>query len=89
MKIGKAVKEAIAKDGVIRRKSKVNGFLTIRSVIKPTSSHNTCLLILIDNGKIKRGSAWWNPTADDLMADDWEVLPISELMENPISFDSN
>lgn len=67
MNIQDAVKEAIRKDGYIRRKS-----IQSNTLIKPTNSYDCCILIV--KGKENRQSRYWNPTANDLMDDDWEVI---------------
>lgn len=46
----------------------------IYSAIRPTNSYDTCRLILMRAGRAERACRWWNPTADDLMADDWIVI---------------
>lgn len=68
MDIVQAVELALKKDLFIRRKSTL--FSGTR--IKPTNTYDACL-VLVD-GEIKRQSRFWNPTADDLVADDWEVV---------------
>ena len=68
MNIVQAVELALKKGLFIRRKSTL--FSSTR--IKPTNTYDACL-VLID-GEIKRQSRFWNPTADDLVADDWEVV---------------
>lgn len=74
MHIHEAVKEALKEDALICRTSAKMENMTIFGAIKPTNTYNTCLLLVINNGKINKGSRWWNPTADDLTADDWVVL---------------
>lgn len=74
MHIHEAVKEALKEDGFICRKSVREYNMSIFGVIKPTNTYDTCLLLVVKNGEIDKGSRWWNPTADDLTADDWEVL---------------
>ncbi len=43
----------------------------IFAVIKPSNSYETCQLIISRYGKAERAARSWNPTADDLTADDW------------------
>lgn len=74
MNIQEAVKTALKEDALICRTSAKMENMSVLGAIKPTNTYDTCLLLVINNGKIERGSRWWNPTADDLMADDWEVL---------------
>lgn len=68
MYIHKAVKEALKNDGYIKRKMMSVG----DTLIKPTNSSDCCYII-IQGRSGHRSSRCWNPTADDLIADDWEV----------------
>lgn len=73
MDIKEAVKKALRTDGVIYRKSvRPEGEATY-GVIKPTNSYDSCMMIVVSRGMPQRSCRAWNPTADDLMADDWEV----------------
>ncbi len=81
MDIKEAVKEAMKKDGVICRASAKDECSAIFGVIKPTNTYDTCLLLVVKNGKVENGCKWWNPTADDLMADDWGTLSRDELSD--------
>ncbi|WP_343247755.1 Thoeris anti-defense Tad2 family protein [Diplocloster hominis] len=75
MNIQEAVKMAIKERALIYRKcagwSRSNGR---RSAILPTNSYDTCIIKHFVNGEEQRSCRHWNPTADDLMADDWETL---------------
>ena len=43
--------------------------------IKPTNSYECCQLISVTNFEnSSRRARNWNPTLDDLVADDWEVM---------------
>ncbi len=42
--------------------------------IKPTDTTECCILLVVKNGRVKNKGPRWNPTAKDLMADDWEVV---------------
>lgn len=72
MTISEAVKEAMETGGLIRRgKNKWD----VRIAIKPTNSYQACICVIYKIGMQQgEGKSWWNPTADDLMADDWEVI---------------
>lgn len=72
MNIQEAVKTAMEKDGCIRRKKINSGMICSNTMIKPTNSYDCCILVI--KGKENRQSRFWNPTADDLVADDWEVI---------------
>lgn len=78
MNIQEAVKTALKEDALICRTSAKMEHMTIFGAIKPTNTYDTCLLLVINNGKINKGSRWWNPTADDLVADDWKVIKAKE-----------
>ena len=76
MKIGEAVKKAREEDACIYRKETMLICSEIYAYIKPTNSYETCMLIICDKGKPQRSSRSWNPTADDLMADDWDIIKV-------------
>ena len=74
MFIHEATEKALRENCFICRKSAKKENMSVFGIIKPTNTYDICLLLIVKNGKIDKGSGWWNPTADDLMADDWEVL---------------
>lgn len=74
MNIQEAAIKAMEIDGIICRKSATRKDLTVGAAVKPTNTYNCCFLLVYREGKPERSSRYWNPTADDLMADDWEVL---------------
>ena len=74
MTIQEAVKEAVKCGGEIVRTSAVIPESTVFTSIIPTNTYDTCLLVINDSDGTKRCCRCWNPTADDLMADDWNVL---------------
>lgn len=74
MRIHEAVKKALEEDALIIRTSAKEPESDSYSAIRPTNSYDTCRLIVIREGKIERACRWWNPTADDLMADDWTII---------------
>lgn len=67
MNIQDATKKALEENKYIRRES-ANHSMTR---IKPTNSYDCCLVVV--NGKNRQQGRCWNPTADDLMADDWVI----------------
>ena len=74
MNIQEAVKKAVEIDGVICRESVYRPYLENFNVIKPTNSYHTCMVISVMRGKAYRGAKDWNPSADDLVSNDWNVL---------------
>lgn len=75
MTIQTAVKQALSEGKYIRRRSVNSGILESQVLIKPTNSYDCCVILIIGDNE-KRQSRFWNPTADDLMADDWEVTMV-------------
>lgn len=73
MHINEAVRKAMETNSYIFRKS-VGIYTDMKARIMPTNSYETCIITVIQKGEPKGGSRCWNPTADDLMADDWEVI---------------
>lgn len=73
MFIHEAVKEAIEKDLYIRRKR------WPAWIMKPTNTSD-CVMCVFENKMVR----CWNPQANDLAADDWEVVDIKDPV---ISFD--
>ena len=65
--------ESLETGRAIYRKSCLHGEADRSVLIKPTNSYDCCQIIVVDCGKA-RGSRNWNPTADDLLADDWEII---------------
>lgn len=74
MYIHEAIEKAIKENGRIIRSSARRPESDLYSVITPTNSYDTCLITVLYNGKPRRTAGRWNPTADDLMADDWDVI---------------
>lgn len=73
MNILTAIKKAIDEDSFIARTSL--DFGEGRTLIKPTNSSDCCIVVFRrDNVKKRQQIKCWNPTADDLLAEDWEVL---------------
>ena len=76
MRIDEAVKKAMNNNACIYRKGTMLSCKEIYACIKPTNSYETCMIIVYDKGKPQRSSRSWNPTADDLMADDWDIIKV-------------
>lgn len=74
MYIHEAVREAVRDNALIIRTSARETESDVYAAIRPTNSYDACLLVVMKDGRINRASRWWNPTADDLMADDWTVI---------------
>ena len=69
MKISEAVERALEEKKPITRASYLE---EIGFKIFPTNSSDCCYLIPKDEKQ--QPARCWNPTADDLLADDWEVV---------------
>lgn len=78
MNIQEATKKAMEQNGFIYRKKfviekRIKEFKT--AVVAPSNSLDTCPIMTMDEkGNLSNYCRCWNPTADDLMADDWEVI---------------
>lgn len=72
MYIHQAVRRAIRTNQEIYRTSVKNKDSDVYATIKPTNTYETCVLIVNQDGE-KKSCRNWNPTADDLLAKDWEV----------------
>lgn len=79
MHINEAVKKALESKGFIYRETELKKFSKNYAIVQPTNSYEACILIICKNSKAECGSRCWNPTADDLMADDWTVKEKQEL----------
>ncbi|MBF0781153.1 MULTISPECIES: hypothetical protein [unclassified Granulicatella] len=66
MEISKAIKEAKIKNVGIRRSSWLKDYIVI-----PTNSEVCCIIGPTRDKKLL--APRWNPTSDELTADDWEV----------------
>lgn len=76
MHIHEAVKKALEENALIIRTSAKEPQSDIYSAIRPSNSYDTCKLVAIKKRKVERACRWWNPTADDLMADDWTITKV-------------
>lgn len=79
MNIKEATKKAMKEQAFITRQKDYSlGDYRI-GIIKPSNTHDTCAIMTIDaKGNLSNYCRNWNPTADDLMADDWEVVKIGK-----------
>lgn len=67
MYINQAVEQALKRNkGMTRADSDM--------VLFPTSSDFGCILVVPCDSKNFKSSIRWNPNAEDLMSNDWEVL---------------
>lgn len=73
MFINEAVEQSM-KNGTLIYRKKYNDAINTKAYILPSNSYETCMVLVFREGKYERGSRCWNPTADDLMADDWEIF---------------
>lgn len=74
MYIHEAVRRAMEENRLIVRSSARVKESDVYAAIKPSNTYDTCLLIVMVEGKPERACRWWNPTADDLTANDWTIL---------------
>ena len=74
MLINEAVKKALETDAMIARRE-WERTSCVRMALKPRNTRDVCWIVYPDTGDTpKRGRRWWAPKADDLVADDWELL---------------
>ncbi len=78
MLISEAVKEALEAGLYITRRGNVIASGRGRvGVLKPIHCRDICEEMSFDcESKKQKYRGYWKPTADDLMADDWEVVSI-------------
>lgn len=75
MYIHEAVKQAIEKEKFIEREAFENSTAYRKIKIKPTNSSATCMIYAFEkNGEEIHHCKDWNPTAEDLAADDWKLV---------------
>ena len=67
MSIAEAIRNAMEKHCMIRRQSWSEFF----GSIKPTNDYSCCCVACSRSEKPPR--KYWNPLADDLLAEDWEL----------------
>lgn len=73
MDIRKAIKKAIDENSFIARTDL--DFGEGRTLIRPTNSSDCCIVVYQREGARKRRQIkCWNPTADDLLSTNWEVI---------------
>ena len=68
MDIIEAIEKAKSEQKAIRRK----GWKEQQFGIIPTNSDYLGMFVIKDNGK--KGTRFWNPSADDITATDWELF---------------
>ncbi len=68
MDIIQAIKKAKEEQRAIRRKSWASDGLCII----PTNSEYLGLFVVSENGK--KGTRYWNPNAEDLLSEEWELF---------------
>lgn len=73
MKISEAVEKAMEQDKMIYRHNIRHETGYHSTFIKPTNSYDTCIVVSYREGKETASCRNWNPTGDDLIADDWEL----------------
>lgn len=74
MRISEAVKQAMESGKYIQRETieGESGHSFHQTKIKPTNSYGSCIVYTFDQkGKEIHHCKNWNPSAEDLMADDW------------------
>lgn len=75
MFIHEAVKKAMEINGVIYRESARSPYGEYGedwfAMIQPSDSYDCCRVLDFRDGRLERVIRCWNPTADDLLADDW------------------
>lgn len=75
MYIHEAVEKALKNNGLIYRKSERNpegrSDRGRFAMIKPTNGYDACRILVFVCGELDSAIRRWNPSADDLMADDW------------------
>ena len=71
MLINEAVEQIVGKDLYMRRANK-DGWKWIR--IKPTDGPDYCVVHSPNYPVHQSSCRMWGPSAEDLMADDWEVV---------------
>lgn len=73
MYISEAAKLAAEQGRLMVRKNIISKSDTVFGAVQPTNSYERCKLIVFNEDGI-RSSRCWNPTQEDLVADDWELL---------------
>lgn len=73
MVISEAVKKAMEQNKLIYRKKIRHEGGICNTFIRPTNSYDTCIIMTCVDGREVGSCRNWNPTGDDLIADDWEL----------------
>lgn len=79
MNIQEATKRVLEDGGLIYRTSTMQVNEARYGSINPSNTYDACILVVMDKGVPKKSCRAWNPTADDLIANDWEVVSVIEL----------
>lgn len=74
MNIQEATKKVVEDGGLIYRTSAMQVDGERYGAINPTNTYDACILVVMDKGAKKKSCRAWNPTADDLLANDWEIV---------------
>lgn len=74
MYIQEAAEKAVRENKMMFRKNGMQIYGKIIIGILPTDSYATCLIAKIKDGKVIDIMSHWNPTSNDLIADDWELV---------------
>lgn len=87
MYIQEAIKESLESGKWIRRKSWLTCFAG-KVAIMPTNTWDCCIVGRLnhDTRSVEKQVRCWNPRAEDLAADDWEII---EDMNQQIMLDDN
>ena len=73
MFIHEAIEKSLKENKEICRESARDVHADVFATIRPTNSYEACILV-INQKDTKKSCRNWNPTADDLIADDWIVV---------------
>lgn len=76
MYIDQAAKMAALEGKCMTRKSVMEETGGMMLNVKPTNTSECCILIERTNRRPGGSARWWNPTLEDLTADDWIVIDL-------------
>lgn len=75
MVINEAAKIASKENKLMVRQKFYEDFGEGAGAIDPSNGYDCCRILKKTDGVWKQRERCWNPTLDDLTADDWEVIP--------------